>query len=94
MVLAEGMEWRMESAVGGGLFTAGEEIGPDDVNHDYAGVVMGRVTGRELPAPAGGRRLTGGAAIADVAPTVLGALGLPAPAGLAGRDLGPRLQGA
>jgi predicted AlkP superfamily phosphohydrolase/phosphomutase len=92
MVLAGGLDWRVESAVGGGLFTAGEEIGPDDANHDYAGVILGALTGRRLPAPAGGRRLARPAAMADVAPTVLAALGLSAPAGLAGRDLGPRLR--
>ena len=78
------LAWRSVGAVGmGGIYTFENDTGPDEANHDWFGIfVMSTLEGA---AP-----LTGplaDASIYDVAPTVLGLFGEPAPADMIGTSL-------
>jgi predicted AlkP superfamily phosphohydrolase/phosphomutase len=58
------------------------DLAPDDANHSQHGIFILH----DPRQPGGGRRL-GDQVIYDVAPTVLGWLDLPVPAGLRGRPM-------
>jgi arylsulfatase A-like enzyme len=69
---------------------------------EHGGVLHGRTHYREVlrvplvfagPGVVRGRRIDAPVSVADVAPTLLGALGHPAPAGMDGVDLSPWLRG-
>jgi len=83
-----GLDYRAVGAVGlGGMFTVGNDTGPDDANHDMTGLFIAGIKGREVPEPANGRHLD--ASIYDITPTILKSLNLPIPAGMIGTPLNP-----
>jgi predicted AlkP superfamily phosphohydrolase/phosphomutase len=74
--------WRSNGSLGHGRhWTFDNDTGPDDANHDRAGVCI--VTGPGVPA-----EHRGDLTIYDVAPTILSLAGLPAPGGMRGRVIG------
>ncbi|KMY69075.1 hypothetical protein AAU61_06000 [Desulfocarbo indianensis] len=90
ILLPGGLRWRAVGAVGlPGIYTQGNDTGPDDANHHPDGLVIAALKGRPLPAPPGGRRLTRPAHICQIAPTILAALGLPPGDDLARGPLDP-----
>jgi predicted AlkP superfamily phosphohydrolase/phosphomutase len=77
------LTWRSVGSVGmGALWTFENDLAPDDANHSPHGIFIAH----DPLHPGGGRRL-GDQRIYDVAPTVLGWLDLPIPAGLRGRPM-------
>ncbi len=75
-----GLRWRSVGKVGGDLFWRGNDAGPDGANHDFPGIFILHGAGARP-------RRVEGLSIFDVAPTVLGLLGLPIPPTLRGRPL-------
>jgi predicted AlkP superfamily phosphohydrolase/phosphomutase len=74
--------WRSNGSLGHGRhWTFDNDTGPDDANHDRAGVCI--VTGSGVPA-----EHRGDLTIYDIAPTILSLAGLPAPGGMRGRVIG------
>lgn len=77
MVFFGDLDYRSIGGVGQGtLFMAENDTGPDSANHDWNGLVVAAVKGRELPAPPSGRLLTHPLGIRQIAPTVLKSLGV------------------
>jgi predicted AlkP superfamily phosphohydrolase/phosphomutase len=75
--------WRSVGSLGhGSIHTFDNDTGPDDCNHAQNGLFIWYDPRR----PGGGRRVEG-AQLMDIAPTVLRALGLAAPAQMQGRAL-------
>jgi predicted AlkP superfamily phosphohydrolase/phosphomutase len=82
LVYAGDLDWRCAASVGHGrAFIPGNDTGPDRANHDWDGVFALRD-----PERAGAGR-TRGATLLDVAPTLLGRLGLSAPGWMRGGRL-------
>ncbi|HEY3354258.1 MAG TPA: alkaline phosphatase family protein [Polyangia bacterium] len=85
LVYCGDLGWRALGSVGNpGLFTAENDTGADDANHDPEGVFV-------YSGPAGGRGERSGLRLVDVGPTILELFGLPTPPDAAGRPipLGP-----
>lgn len=81
MVFFEGENWRAIGSVGlGRHWVTANDTGVDEANHTRAGMYALRAAG-------GGPGGWSDAGILDIAPTVLGLLGLPAQDSLSGRDL-------
>jgi predicted AlkP superfamily phosphohydrolase/phosphomutase len=77
------LDWRSVGSVGqGSVWTFENDIGPDDANHSQYGIFILH----DPRKPGGGRRLDG-LRIYDVAPTLLGLLGLRTPDGIRGRPM-------
>jgi predicted AlkP superfamily phosphohydrolase/phosphomutase len=74
--------WRSVGTVGGdeGIQTFENDTGPDDANHAQEGLYI--ATGPDIPAHA-----AADASLLDIAPTVLGFLGVPVPPTMRGRTL-------
>ena len=89
LVVLGDYSWRAAGQAGGELFLFENDTGPDDANHEPAGIIIGGVTGRALPTPDGGRILTRPLDIRQVAPTILHALGLEGPADLSVGPVNP-----
>jgi predicted AlkP superfamily phosphohydrolase/phosphomutase len=88
IVFPGGLDYRAVGGIGlGGTFTAGNDTGPDDANHDMNGFYIACLKGGTVPEPTGGRHLA--ASIYDIAPTVLKSLGLPIPGDMIGAPLDP-----
>ena len=76
------LRWRSIGSVGmGGIHTFENDTGPDDANHDWHGIFIMRAPG-EAKTPRGELQ---GLKIYDVAPTVLGLLGVAPPREMMGR---------
>lgn len=88
LVYCGDLAWRAVGLVGtGGLFTEGNDTGPDDANHGRDGIfLMDDRTGRS------GQRLDG-LQILDVAPTILQILGVPVPDDFQGKAIPPTRRG-
>jgi predicted AlkP superfamily phosphohydrolase/phosphomutase len=84
MVYFGGLDWRSAGTVspGGEVFLAGNDTGADDCNHDPDGIVV--AAGRGVPS----RGRVDGAEVYDVFATACARLGIAAPQGTLGRDLG------
>ncbi len=83
MVYFGDLDWRAVGTVGmGGLYTFENDTGPDGANHAQQGIFV--MKGPGVP---GGGKLEG-LELVDCGPTVLRALGLPAPAEMIGRAIG------
>ena len=83
MVYFGDLDWRAVGTVGmGGLYTFENDTGPDGANHAQQGIFV-----MKGPGVQGGRKLEG-LELVDCGPTVLRALGLPAPAEMIGRAIG------
>ena len=77
------LTWRSVGSVGmGALWTFENDLAPDDANHSQHGIFIVH----DPRHPGGGHRLAD-QSIYDVAPTLLGWLGLPVPTGLRGRPM-------
>ncbi len=77
------LDWRSVGSIGtGDTWTFENDIGPDDANHSQYGIFILH----DPQQPGGGRRLEG-LQIYDVAPTLLGLLGLRVPDGIRGRPM-------
>jgi predicted AlkP superfamily phosphohydrolase/phosphomutase len=77
------LAWRSVGSVGlRTTWTFENDLAPDDANHSRFGIFIVH----DPLNPAGGQRLAD-QSIYDVAPTLLGWLGLPAPADLRGRPM-------
>jgi predicted AlkP superfamily phosphohydrolase/phosphomutase len=77
--------WRAAGTVGHGAIHLKEnDTGPDGANHDWSGIFV-MAEGRALRQGGGQPEPRSGLTLLDVAPTILDAFGLPAPAGLQGR---------
>jgi predicted AlkP superfamily phosphohydrolase/phosphomutase len=77
------LDWRSVGSIGQrSIWTFENDIGPDDANHSQHGIFVLY----DPQHPGGGRELDG-LQIYDVAPTLLGMLGLRAPDGIRGRPM-------
>ena len=76
------LHWRSVGLVGcEGVFASENDTGPDEANHDYDGVfILDDGAGR------GGAAMEG-LSLLDVAPTVLGLMGIEIPADMQGRNV-------
>ena len=84
MVYFDELRLRAIGSIGSGRIVVTEnDTGLDSCNHDWDGIFV--MSGG--PTEAQGR--VEGAEIYDVAPTILGAFGLPRPPGILGKGLGP-----
>jgi predicted AlkP superfamily phosphohydrolase/phosphomutase len=83
IVLFGDLLWRSVGTIGGedGVHTFENDTGPDDANHAQDGLLV--MAGAGVPASG----LRDGMHLLDVAPTVLGLLGIAAPAGMRGTSL-------
>lgn len=81
------LAWRAVGTVGsGGIYTRENDTGPDDANHAQHGLFIWYDPQR----PGNGNSIEG-TQIYDILPTLLARYGIPAPAGLRGREsFGPR----
>jgi predicted AlkP superfamily phosphohydrolase/phosphomutase len=89
------LSWRALAsfpATAGQVFTRENDTGPDGANHARYGVFTA-TTGRALHRGEGPRRRVRGLRLVDLAPTILGHLGLPVPDGIAGQAIDPRVWG-
>jgi predicted AlkP superfamily phosphohydrolase/phosphomutase len=81
-----GLSWRAVGSMGyDEVYTAGNDIGPDDANHDLYGIFI-------MNEWAGVRGELSGPHIMDVAPTVLDLFGVRAPDGMQGKIAGADRQ--
>ena len=81
MVYFDDLKLRAIGSIGGGRVVVTEnDTGPDSCNHDWNGIFVMSGGGTV------GRGYVEGAEIYDVAPTILGAFGVPRPPGILGRD--------
>jgi predicted AlkP superfamily phosphohydrolase/phosphomutase len=79
------LNWRSVGAVGmGGIHTFENDTGPDEANHDWHGIFILSTAGAEAPL----RGALPDVSIYDIAPTLLGLMGIEVPSGLVGRPLG------
>ena len=79
------LDWRSVGSVGtGSIHTFENDTGPDDANHDYNGLFV--LADPRIAASQRGRELQG-ISLYDIAPTVLGCLGLGAPDELLGERI-------
>ncbi|MFA9471312.1 MAG: phosphodiesterase, partial [Deltaproteobacteria bacterium] len=80
-VYFDDLKLRAIGSIGGGrLIVTENDAGPDGCNHDWDGVFVMSGGGTV------GLGYIEGAQIYDVAPTILGAFGVPRPPGILGRD--------
>lgn len=79
MVYFGNLAWRSVGSLGfDALYSAGNDTGPDDANHDWHGIFIGYDPRRSLAGSA-----LQGLHIQQVAPTMLQLMGVPAPTGVA-----------
>lgn len=77
--------WRSVGSVGAGaVHTRDNDTGPDGANHDWDGIFV-MTEGRDLRRGDGEGGRIEGLRLTDVAPTLLDAFGMPAPAGMRGQ---------
>ncbi|MGD8562949.1 MAG: alkaline phosphatase family protein, partial [Desulfarculaceae bacterium] len=85
-----GLSWRSLAGVGQeGIFAFDNDTGPDDANHSMEGILIASLKGGTLPCPPGGRILDRPLDILGVAPTILEALGMKAPAPMSAGPFDP-----
>jgi predicted AlkP superfamily phosphohydrolase/phosphomutase len=83
LVYFDDLAWRSIGSVGmGGLYTTGNDTGPDDANHAPFGLMIFH----DPKHPQGGQRLEG-AQLYDILPTLLNRYEIPMPKGLRGKVL-------
>lgn len=82
LVYFDALSWRAGQDVGNeSVYTFDTEIGPDDAVHDFHGIYVSNVPGREETG------LREGLQVMDVGPTVLEVMGLPVPAEMEGSPI-------
>ncbi len=79
------LDWRSVGSIGmGSVHTFENDTGPDDANHDYHGIFI--AVDPRIPPGDAGRRLEG-VSLYDIAPSLLGCLGVRVPADMLGREI-------
>lgn len=84
LLYVDNLSWRTVSSFGHeDVFTTESDTGPDDANHDEAGLWIHHQLGHAV----GGKRQTAPAQLMDIAPTILSIFGIPVPEEMQGERL-------